>query len=123
MPGRGRPRAPLELTETERETLVGWSRRRKTAQALALRSRIVLACASGKSNEQVAAALGVDRNTVGRWRSRFLQRRLDGLLDESRPGAPRRVSDEQVERVIVTTLETTPKDATHWSTRALAEEL
>jgi transposase len=111
---------PLTLSESEVQTLQQWARRRKTAQALALRSRIVLACNEGDSNTAVAAALGVSRDMVATWRSRFLRDRLDGLVDEPRPGRPRIISDEQVEQVVVTTLETKPANATHWSTRSLA---
>ncbi len=118
--GRGRPMAPLALDGAERETLEQWTRRPKTAQALALRARIVLACAEGRSNTAVAAELRVCVDTVGKWRSRFLEQRLDGLLDQPRSGRPRMIDDADVERVIGLTLETTPKDATHWSTRAMA---
>ena len=118
--GRGRPMAPLALDGAERETLEQWTRRPKTAQALALRSRIVLACADGRSNTAVAAELRVCIDTVGKWRSRFLEQRLEGLLDQPRSGRPRMIDDADVERVIALTLETTPKDATHWSTRAMA---
>ena len=118
--GRGRPMAPLALDGAERETLEQWTRRPKTAQALALRSRIVLACADGRSNTAVAAELRVCIDTVSKWRSRFLEQRLDGLLDQPRSGRPRMIDDADVERVIALTLETTPKDATHWSTRAMA---
>ena len=118
--GRGRPMAPLALDGAERETLEQWTRRPKTAQALALRARIVLACADGRSNTAVAAELRVCVDTVGKWRSRFLEQRLDGLLDQPRSGRPRMIDDADVERVIGLTLETTPKDATHWSTRAMA---
>ena len=118
--GRGRPMAPLALDGAERETLEQWTRRPKTAQALALRSRIVLDCADGRSNTAVAAELRVCVDTVGKWRSRFLEQRLDGLLDQPRSGRPRMIDDADVERVIALTLETTPKDATHWSTRAMA---
>ena len=118
--GRGRPMAPLALDGAERETLEQWTRRPKTAQALALRSRIVLACTDGRSNTAVAAELRVCIDTVGKWRSRFLEQRLDGLLDQPRSGRPRMIDDADVERVIALTLETTPKDATHWSTRAMA---
>lgn len=117
---RGRPVPKLRLTAEERETLLGWTRRRKTSQALALRSRIVLGCAEDQSNTAVAAALSVCNETVGKWRNRFAARRLEGLLDESRPGAPRRMSDALVERVITLTLESTPANATHWSTRLMA---
>ena len=118
--GRGRPIPPLALEGNERETLEQWTRRPKTAQALALRARIVLACADGRSNTAVAADLRVCVDTVGKWRSRFLEQRLDGLLDQPRSGRPRMIDDADVERVIALTLETTPKDATHWSTRAMA---
>ena len=118
--GRGRPMAPLALDGAERETLEQWTRRPKTAQALALRARIVLACADGRSNTAVAAELRVCVDTVRKWRSRFLEQRLDGLLDQPRSGRPRMIDDADVERVIALTLETTPKDATHWSTRAMA---
>ncbi len=118
--GRGRPMAPLALDGAERETLEQWTRRPKTAQALALRARIVLACAEGRSNTAVAAELRVCVDTVGKWRSRFLEQRLDGLLDQPRSGRPRMIDDADVERVIALTLETTPKDATHWSTRSMA---
>ena len=112
---------PITLSEADRGLLQGWVRRRKTAQALATRARIVLACAEpGGTNGAVAAALGVSRTTVALWRRRFAERGADGLLDEPRPGAPRRISDEQVERAVTTTLEATPTDATHWSTRSLA---
>jgi transposase len=118
--------SPLVLEAAEVDQLKAWARRPKTAQALALRSRIVLRCASGggtDANTVVAAELGVERGTVAKWRARFLADRLDGLLDEPRPGRPRTVTDEQVEQVVTTTLESTPKNATHWSTRSLASEL
>ena len=116
----GRPVPTLELSEDERATLERWARRPKSAQALALRCRIVLQCASGKSNGEVADRLGVDRSTVGKWRQRFIERRLDGLHDEPRPGVPRTITDDEVEQVVVKTLEETPSDATHWSTRSMA---
>ncbi len=118
----GRPIAPLSVTAEERERLQQWARRPKTAQALALRSRIVLECAAGRANIVVAGKLGITHQTVGKWRRRFLEQRLDGLLDEPRPGAPRQVSDTQIERVVRMTLERTPADATHWSTRAMARK-
>jgi transposase len=116
----GRPKATLVVTDAERETLEQWARRPKTAQALAQRARIVLGCATGAPNTTVAQRLGVTMQTVGKWRARFVGRRLDGLLDEPRPGAPRRITDAQIEAVVTRTLETTPRDATHWSTRAMA---
>ena len=117
----GRPKALLELTSDEREQLERWIRRRKSAQALALRSRIVLACATGLTNKEVAAQLGVSMPTVGKWRSRFVESRLDGLIDEPRPGRPPTITAEQVEDVVVTTLESTPDHATHWSRKKMAE--
>src|SRR5436190_10295845 len=113
----------LVLSRSEREQLEAWARRRKTAQALAQRSRIVLAAAEGLNNSEIAARFAITRGMVAKWRSRFAAERLDGLLDEPRPGRPRTISDAQVEEVIVRTLETTPPDATHWSTRSLAREL
>ena len=117
----GRPIAALALSEAERETLERWVRRPKTAQALALRARIILACAEGATNSVVAARLALSRPTVGKWRQRFVSQRLDGLMDEPRPGAPRTIADADVERVITLTLETLPEDATHWSTRSMAK--
>lgn len=122
MAGKGRPKAELLLTDDERETLERWARRPTSAQALAQRCRIVLACAEGHTNQQVAAAEAVNQVTVGKWRARFAARRLDGLHDEPRPGAPRTISDADVERVLVKTLEEAPRDATHWSTRSLAAQ-
>src|SRR5438874_13518237 len=104
MTRRGRPVAEVALTDEERETLQRWARRAKSSQALAQRCRIVLGCADGKSNKDVAAELGIWPQTVGKWRRRFLQRRLEGLVDEARPGAPRTISDEQIEDVVVATL-------------------
>ena len=112
---------PVVLSEEERATLERWERRPKSAQALALRCRIVLACAEGGHNNEVAERVGVSRLTVGKWRSRFLEHRLAGLHDEPRPGAPRTIGDDDVEAVIVKTLEETPRDATHWSTRSMAK--
>jgi transposase len=114
---------PVELSGAERAQLESWTRRRTSAQALALRSRIVLLAAEGRNHREIARELGIDRNTVAKWRSRFVEHRLDGLTDDPRPGRPRTISDEQVEEVIVKTLETTPKDATHWSTRSMAAEV
>jgi transposase len=110
----------LTLTDEERDALERWTRRPTTAQALAQRARIVLACARGRTNTQVARELRRTKQTVGKCRSRFLTARLDGLLDEPRPGAPRRITDAAVEHVVTLTLEATPRDATHWSTRAMA---
>ena len=118
---RGPRPIPLTLTPADREVLERWTRRRTTAQALARRARIVLACAEpGATNSGVARALRVSRPTVLTWRRRFAARGPDGLLDEPRPGAPRTITDADVERVITLTLEATPPDATHWSTRRLA---
>jgi transposase len=117
---RGRPKVELSVSGEQRAALERWTRRPKTAQALALRARIVLRCAQGLSNEAVAVELGVHAATVGKWRRRFVAEGLDGLLDEPRPGAPRRIADAQVEEVIRRTLEETPQTATHWSTRSMA---
>src|SRR3954449_2807022 len=111
----------LELNETERAELEAWARRRKTAQALALRARIVLHAAAGRSNTAIATELGVSKHTVGKWRERFAGLRTDGLLDEPRPGAPRRIGDEQVTSLIDRTLSTHPDGATHWSLRVMAK--
>jgi transposase len=117
---QGRAVRELELSEDERETLERWARRHSTAQALAMRCRIVLACADGGHNGEVAERLGLSRDTVMKWRNRFIERRLDGLHDEPRPGKPRTITDADVERVIVKTLEEAPANATHWSTRSMA---
>jgi len=117
----GRPKALLDLTDEERDQLVRWSRRAKSAQALALRSRIVLGCAEGLSNTAVAERERVNQATVGKWRRRFIESRLDGLSDDPRPGRPPSVTAEQVEDVVVTTLESTPENATHWSRAKMAE--
>jgi transposase len=122
MAERGRPKARLQLDDDERAQLEFWARRRTSAQALALRSRIVLACASGQTNQAVGAQERVSAATVGKWRARFVERRLDGLVDEPRPGRPRTIGDDKVEEVIVRTLETVPKTATHWSTRSMAAQ-
>ena len=118
---RGRPRADLRVTPEDLTTLTRWTARRKTAQALALRARVILRSATGLPNTQVAAELGLTAHTVGKWRRRYIQRGVAGLLDEPRRGAPRRISDDQIEAVVVKTLESTPRDATHWSTRGMAQ--
>jgi len=115
--------ARLVLSGDERRALENWVKRRSTAQGLALRARIVLACAQGGSNLAVAARLGVARNTVNKWRARFMAARLDGLSDEPRPGVPRTITDAQVEEVVVRTLEEVPEGATHWSKRELARQV
>ncbi len=118
---RGRPKAELVLSAEERAVLERLTNRRKSSQALALRARIILAAASGATNQEVAAKLGVNQATVGKWRRRFVVQRLDGLFDEPRPGAPRKIGDDKVEEVIVKTLQDKPADATHWSTRSMAK--
>ena len=118
----GRPKKPLEVTSEEREKLSLLTRRPKSSQSLAMRARIILQCAEGFGNDEVAQKLGVTRPTVGKWRERFRVRRMGGLLDEPRPGAPRSISDEQVEEVVTRTLESMPAKATHWSTRLMAEK-
>ena len=118
----GRPKAQLVLSDAEREQLLALTLRRKTAQALALRARIVLACAEGQDNNVVAERLRVTPQTVSKWRSRFVHDRLDGLLDAPRPGAPRTIADAQVDAVIARTLESVPADGSHWSTRGMARE-
>ena len=119
---KGRPMPPLNLTIEESETLEHWIRRAKTGQALAQRCRMIIGCAAGNSNTMVAAEMGFCPQTIGKWRTRFIEQRLDGLLDEPRPGAPRKITDADVERAITMTLETIPEGATHWSTRSLARK-
>ena len=120
---RGRRLAELVLSVDENHQLAEWTRRHKTGQALALRSRIVLTCAQGAPNSEVAQRLRVTQQTVGKWRRRFVERRLDGLLDEPRPGAPRTIDDARIEKLIATTLNQLPSGATHWSTRLMADKL
>jgi len=117
----GRPKPVTTLTDEQREQLEQWTRRRSTAQALVRRAAIVLLSIEGMNDIEIAKRLRTTRETVGRWRRRFLKLGVDGLLDEPRPGAPRKISDKDVERVITLTLETKPKDATHWSTRGMAK--
>jgi transposase len=117
---QGRPVAIVSIDAGQRAQLESWSRRPKTAQALAMRSRVVLLAACGQSNRAIAGQLMTTAQTVGKWRRRFVQSGLDGLLDEPRPGTPRKLTDAQVEQVLVRTLETQPQAATHWSTRDMA---
>jgi transposase len=118
----GRPTKPLDITVEERQKLELLARRPKSSQALAMRARIVLNCAGDLTNDKVAQKLNVTRPTVGKWRERFRLHRLEGLLDEPRPGAPRSITDDQVEAVVTTTLEAMPKQGTHWSTRLMAKQ-
>src|SRR5215203_3962999 len=117
----GRPKAELVLTAHEHEQLTRWARRASSSQALALRSKIVLGCARGLDNKVVAEQVGCEEHTVSKWRRRFVEHRLDGLGDEPRSGRPRTISVDQVEDVIVATLESTPANATHWSRSKMAE--
>src|SRR3974390_424225 len=117
----GRPLPQVTLTVVENNCLVELARRRTTAQAIALRARIVLACAQDLSNTQVAQRLKVTLQTVGKWRRRFIEQRLDGLFDAPRPGQPRKITDAKVEEVLAMTLERRPREATHWSTRLMAK--
>jgi transposase len=118
----GRPRKPLEITEEDRNKLHLIARRSKSSQAMALRARIVLSCEQGMSNSEVARKLQITGVTVGKWRERFCELGLDGLLDEPRVGAPRKITDEQIEEVVTKTLEAIPANSTHWSTRLMADE-
>jgi transposase len=122
--GRRGPRAvEVVLNDDERGMLEGWARRRSSAQGLAVRARIVLGAAEGENNTELAERLGLTRMTVAKWRGRFVSDRVDGLLDEPRPGRPRTISDEKVAEVIAATLESAPRDATHWSTRSMAAQV
>jgi transposase len=120
MASAGRPTVEIVLSSVERERLLSWSRRHTSSQALALRSKIVLGCAEGRTNKDVAAELRVNPVTVSKWRNRFAADRLDGLVDAPRPGAERSIADDVIEQIVIDTLETAPADATHWSTRGLA---
>lgn len=123
MAGRGRPKALLELTSDEHDQLTRWARQAKSSQALALRCKIVLACGEGLDNKTVAAKFGVSQPTVGKWRARFLKSRLDGLVDEPRPGRPPSITLDRIEEVVVDTLESTPDNgATHWSRSSMAKK-
>jgi len=119
---RGRPTPQIVLSHDERETLTRWARRQKSSQALALRCKIVLACGEGKMSKDIAAQLGINPVTVSKWRHRFAEARLEGLVDAPRVGAPRTITDDVVEAVVIDTLESAPEDATHWSTRSLAKK-
>lgn len=119
---RGRPVVQIALGDDERSELEALTRRRKTAQGLAARARIVLLCAEERSNTAIASRVGVTQQTVGKWRRRFAEHGLDGLHDEPRPGGPRKISDAAVEDVVVRTLETRPDNATHWSSREMARK-
>jgi transposase len=118
----GRPKKPLEIIDADREKLRMISRRPKSAQAIAMRARIVLSCGQGMSNSEVARKLHITEPTVGKWRKRFIEFGMDGLLDEPRVGAPRKITDQQIEEVVTKTLESMPANSTHWSTRLMAEE-
>jgi transposase len=117
----GRPKAELTLSDDERATLERWARRAKSSQILAWRASIVLSRAEGRDNKETARFLRCHEDTVGKWRRRFIEKRLDGLTDEPRPGRAPTISDEQVEKVVVDTLEDTPDDATHWSRTSMAK--
>ena len=119
----GRPTAGIELSDDECVTLRRYTRRRTASQKLVQRAHIILLCAKGLSNRQIAGEVGVSEHTVGKWRRRFAEKRLDGLLDTPRPGAPRSIDDDMIEKVIVKTLETKPKGATHWSTRQMSKQV
>ena len=123
MAGRGRPKAPVVVTDEDRVVLERWSKRPKTPMSVAQRARIVLLAADGLTNNAVAERVGVNQATVVKWRKRYLAGGVDGLIDEPRPGAPRKITDAAVEEVVVRTLEETPTDATHWSTRDLAKRV
>ena len=119
----GRPKKRLEIPEEDREKLSMIARRPKSAQAMAMRARIVLSCESGMSNSEVARKMRITGATVGKWRERFREFGLDALLDEQRVGAPRKITDRQIEDVVTKTLESMPANSTHWSTRLMAQEM
>jgi transposase len=119
----GRPKKPLEINDEDRDKLQTIARRPKSAQAMAVRARIVLSCGEGMSNSQVAQRLHVTGATVGKWRERFRKDGMEGLLDEPRVGAPRKITDRQIEEVVTKTLESMPANGTHWSTRLMAAEM
>lgn len=119
----GRPKTSITLSETEREELERWAARPRSSRRLAFRAKIILASTAGASDVDVARRIRSAAHTVGKWRKRFAAKRLDGLLDEPRPGTPRKITDADVEKVVVQTLETTPKGATHWSTRDMAKHV
>ena len=118
---RGRAPVTVTVSEDERQRLDSWAHRSRSAPQVARRARIILACAAGRSTTCIARRLHVSRTTGCKWRTRFLRDRLEGLIDEPRPGTPRRITDAQVEQVVIATLETTPRGATHWSTRDMAK--
>ena len=119
--GRGRPKQALRLSEEEQQRLRSLAQRARSLPAVAGRARVVLACAEGLDNRAVAKKLRCSLGMVGKWRARFLEERLEGLYDEQRPGAPRKISNEQIEQVVIQTLESTPRGQTHWSTREMAK--
>jgi transposase len=119
----GRPKKPLEITDEDRDKLQTMARRPKSAQAMAMRARIVLSCEEGIGNAEVASKLHITGATVGKWRERFRKQGLDGLLDEPRVGAPRKITDQQIEEVVTQTLESMPANRTHWSTRLMAAKM
>jgi transposase len=122
-PRAGRPSVAVALSEHERESLLRYQRRATVSQSLAARARIVMLCAEGRTDTEIAKMVGMGADTVGKWRHRFAERRLQGLLDDERVGAPRKITDDMVEALVVATLESTPKGATHWSTRSMANKL
>ena len=122
-PRAGRPSVAVQLSDDEREALLRYQRRATVSQRLAARARIVMLCAEGHADTEVARMVGMGAGTVGKWRQRFAERRLQGLVDDERAGAPRKITDDMVEALVVATLESTPKGATHWSTRSMADKL